>query len=86
MNKAEPVFAGKPLAQLCGVQFPIFLAGMAAISAPKLVAAVANAGGMGVMGGLRLAPLALRKWIQKTRALTDKPFGVNIVPQFGGPA
>ncbi|CCD37849.1 2-nitropropane dioxygenase, NPD [Candidatus Paraburkholderia kirkii UZHbot1] len=58
---------------------------MAAISDPKLVAAVANAGGMGTIGGLRLAPLALRRWIRKTRTLTDEPFGVNLVPSFGGP-
>jgi enoyl-[acyl-carrier protein] reductase II len=70
---------------MCGVQYPIFLAGMAAISGPQLVAAVANAGGFGVLGGLRLAPLMLRKWLRETRALTDQPFGVNVVPQFGGP-
>ncbi|MDF0733191.1 nitronate monooxygenase [Pseudomonas entomophila] len=73
------------LEQLCGVKYPIFLAGMAAISGPQLVAAVANAGGMGVLGGLRLAPKMLRRWIRETRALTDQPFGVNLVPQFGGP-
>ena len=49
------------------------------------MAAVANAGGLGVLGGLRLAPLMLRKWLRETRALTDQPFGVNVVPQFGGP-
>ncbi|MGW7772006.1 NAD(P)H-dependent flavin oxidoreductase [Pseudomonas machongensis] len=73
------------LEQLCGVKYPVFLAGMAAISGPALVAAVANAGGMGVLGGLRLAPVTLRRWIRETRALTDRPFGVNLVPQFGGP-
>jgi len=85
MSEAELDYAGNLVTQLCGVRYPIFLAGMAAISGPKLVAAVANAGGMGVMGGLRLAPLALRRWIRETRELTDKPFGVNLVPQFGGP-
>jgi enoyl-[acyl-carrier protein] reductase II len=55
------------------------------ISCRALVAAVANAGGFGVLGGLRLAPLMLRKWLRETRALTDQPFGVNVVPQFGGP-
>lgn len=70
---------------LCGVRYPIFLAGMAAISGPKLVAAVANAGAMATLGGLRLPPLALRRWIGETRALTDQPFGVNLVPSFGGP-
>jgi enoyl-[acyl-carrier protein] reductase II len=78
-------FGGNAVTQLCGVQYPIFLAGMAAISGPTLVAAVANAGGMGTIGGLRLPPLALRRWIRETKALTDKPFGVNLVPSFGGP-
>lgn len=73
------------ITKLCGVEYPIFLAGMAAISGPKLVAAVANAGGMGIVGGLRLPPVALRRWLQETRELTDKPFGVNLVPSFGGP-
>ncbi|MFJ5296177.1 NAD(P)H-dependent flavin oxidoreductase [Pseudomonas sp. NPDC088368] len=81
----EVTFSGNALTQLCGVQYPIFLGGMAAISSPPLVAAVANAGGMGVLGGLRLPPLTLRRWLQEARSLTDKPFGVNLVPQFGGP-
>ncbi|MCB4322186.1 MULTISPECIES: NAD(P)H-dependent flavin oxidoreductase [Alcaligenes] len=85
MSEANRDFAGNVITQMCGVQYPIFLAGMAAISGPQLVAAVANAGGMGVLGGLRLAPLMLRKWLRETRALTDQPFGVNVVPQFGGP-
>jgi enoyl-[acyl-carrier protein] reductase II len=85
MNEAKFDFAGNAITRLCGVKYPIFLGGMAAISGPQLVGAVANAGGMGVLGGLRLPPLALRRWIQETRALTDQPFGVNLVPQFGGP-
>lgn len=85
MDTLDFDYSGNLATQLCGVRYPIFLAGMAAISGPKLVAAVANAGGMGVVGGLRLPPLALRKWIRDTRSLTDKPFGVNLVPQFGGP-
>jgi len=85
MNPIQSDFSGNLLTRLCGVQYPIFLGGMAAISGPSLVAAVANAGGMGVMGGLRLPPLTLRRWLQETRALTDQPFGVNLVPQFGGP-
>ncbi|MHC3921609.1 NAD(P)H-dependent flavin oxidoreductase [Alcaligenes nematophilus] len=85
MSEANRDYAGNVITDMCGVQYPIFLAGMAAISGPQLVAAVANAGGMGVLGGLRLAPLMLRKWLRETRALTDQPFGVNVVPQFGGP-
>lgn len=85
MSEANRDFAGNVITEMCDVQYPIFLAGMAAISGPQLVAAVANAGGFGVLGGLRLAPLMLRKWLRETRALTDQPFGVNVVPQFGGP-
>lgn len=85
MSEANRDFAGNVITEMCGVQYPIFLAGMAAISGPQLTAAVANAGGFGVLGGLRLAPLMLRKWLRETRALTDQPFGVNVVPQFGGP-
>lgn len=85
MNNLVSDFPGNQVTQLCGVRYPIFLAGMAAISGPRLVAAVANAGGMGTVGGLRLPPKTLRKWIQETRDLTDKPFGVNLVPSFGGP-
>jgi enoyl-[acyl-carrier protein] reductase II len=85
MSTTSYEFGGNAVTALCGVQYPIFLAGMAAISGPKLVAAVANAGGMGTIGGLRLPPLALRKWLRETKSLTDKPFGVNLVPSFGGP-
>jgi NAD(P)H-dependent flavin oxidoreductase YrpB (nitropropane dioxygenase family) len=85
MSKDKTEFTGDLVTQLCGVRYPIFLAGMAAISGPKLVAAVSNAGGMGTLGGLRLPPQALIKWIRETRELTDKPFGVNLVPKFGGP-
>jgi NAD(P)H-dependent flavin oxidoreductase YrpB (nitropropane dioxygenase family) len=85
MSQTSLEFGGNSVTQLCGIKYPVFLAGMAAISGPKLVAAVANAGGMGTIGGLRLPPLALRRWIQETRDLTDKPLGVNLVPSFGGP-
>jgi len=77
-----------PQASLCerlGIKYPIFLAGMGGVSGPKLVAAVSNAGGLGILGGLRLAPKMLRRWIQETRDLTSNSFGVNLVPQFGGP-
>lgn len=85
MNKVNLPVEQISVTRLCGVKYPIFLAGMAAISGPRLVAAVASAGGMGTLGGLRLPPLALRRWIRETRDMTDEPFGVNLVPSFGGP-
>ncbi|MBZ5795901.1 nitronate monooxygenase [Burkholderia contaminans] len=86
MESIEQSSGAPTIERLCGVRYPVFLAGMAALSGPQLVSAVCNAGGLGILGGLRLPPLALRKWIQQTRELTDQPFGVNLVPQFGGPA
>jgi len=77
--------AGSGLAETCGISTPVFQAAMAGLSGPDLVAAVSNAGGLGHLGALRVLPKTLRGWIHRTRELTDKPFGVNLVPQFGGP-
>ncbi|MFY9314413.1 MAG: nitronate monooxygenase [Burkholderiales bacterium] len=72
-------------AALCGVEHPVFQAGMAGIAGPELAAAVSNAGALGHLGGLRQPPSKLRAWIRETRKLTDRPFGVNLVPVYGGP-
>ncbi|MBT4364999.1 MAG: nitronate monooxygenase [Desulfobacterales bacterium] len=68
--------------QLCerlGIEYPIFLAGMGWTSGPTLTAAVSNAGGLGVLGGSNLNPDEAREWIRKTKSLTDKPFGLNLI-------
>ncbi|KAJ0007403.1 hypothetical protein Pint_30437 [Pistacia integerrima] len=53
------------------------------ISGPELVAAVANAGGLGLLRAPDWeSPEYLRELIRKTRALTDKPFGVGVVLEF----
>lgn len=75
-----------PAAELCGVEVPVFQAAMAGLAGPRLAAAVSEAGGLGHLGALRVMPRTLRTWIRETRSLTDRPFGVNLVPQFGGPA
>src|SRR5262249_19060713 len=49
------------------------------VSMHKLVAAVSNAGGLGVIGAASLGPDELRSEIRKTRALTDKPFAVDLL-------
>ncbi|MGO4576463.1 NAD(P)H-dependent flavin oxidoreductase [Cupriavidus sp. 2TAF22] len=84
-HESQIIMSKNSATTLCGIEYPVFQAGMAGISGPALTAAVSNAGGLGHLGGLRLPPLALRKWIRETRELTDKPFGVNLVPSFGGP-
>jgi len=62
-----------------GIQYPIIQAPMAGgPSTPELVAAVSNAGGMGSLGGAYSTPEQIQDEIGKTRALTDRPFNVNL--------
>jgi nitronate monooxygenase len=62
-----------------GARYPVMLAPMAGgPSTPELVAAVSNAGGLGFLGAAYLAPDQIAEAIRRTRALTEKPFGVNL--------
>lgn len=65
------------ICDIFGIEFPIVLAGMGGASNPELAAAVSNAGGLGVLGAATCGPDQLREWIARTRALTDRPFGVD---------
>ncbi len=67
------------LCEMLDIEYPIILAGMGGVSGPTLVAAVSNAGGLGVLGAAGMNAEQLRDWIKKTRALTDKPFGVDLL-------
>ena len=69
-----------------GVEYPIILAGMGPVAGTgdpvataDLVAAVSEAGGLGVIGGVAYSPDRLREEIRKVRSLTDKPFGVDLL-------
>ena len=68
------------LDELLGTEFPIIQGGMANIATAEFAAACSNAGALGVIaaGGLRSGE-ALREEIRRCKALTDKPFGVNIM-------
>ncbi len=68
-----------PVCDKLGIEYPIFLAGMGGVSLSRLVAAVSNAGGLGIMGAATLDPNQLRDEIRKTRDLTDKPFAVDLL-------
>jgi NAD(P)H-dependent flavin oxidoreductase YrpB (nitropropane dioxygenase family) len=68
-----------PICDLFGIDIPILLAGMGQAATPALAAAVSNAGGLGVLGATACSPMRLRRWIQETRELTDKPFGVDTI-------
>jgi nitronate monooxygenase len=62
-----------------GIQHPIIQAPMAGgPSTPELVAAVSNAGGLGSLGSAYSTPEQITADIQKVRALTEKPFNVNL--------
>ena len=65
------------ICDMLGIRHPILLAGMGRASTPELAAAVSNAGGLGVLGAASCGPNQLREWIRRTRALTDRPFGVD---------
>ena len=65
------------ITELVGIEHPIMLAGMNWITQPKLVAAVCSAGGLGVLGIARFTPEETRENIRETKALTDRPFGIN---------
>ena len=65
--------------KLLRIALPILQAGMARATTPELVAAVSNAGGLGIIGGLSRTPDELRNEIREVRELTDRPFGVNHV-------
>lgn len=64
--------------ELFGIDLPIICGGMVWISSSKLVAAVSNAGGLGLLAGGSCTPETIARQIDSTRELTDKPFGVNI--------
>lgn len=75
---------------LLKINHPVMLAGMNVAAGPKLAAAVTNAGGLGVIGGLGYTPDMLREQIAELKGfLNDKdaPFGVDLlIPQVGGSA
>jgi len=63
---------------LFNIQYPIIQAGMIWTSGWRLAAAVSNAGGLGLIGSGSMYPDVLREHIQKCKAATSKPFGVNV--------
>lgn len=64
--------------QLFNIEFPIIQAGMIWASGWRLASAVSNAGGLGIIGAGSMYPEVLKEHIQKCKAATPKPFGVNL--------
>ena len=77
-NKSKTLHT--PLCDLLGIRYPIIQAGMAGgFTTPELVAAVSNAGALGVLGANRLTPEQTRNQIRRIKTLTNQPFGVNLL-------
>jgi NAD(P)H-dependent flavin oxidoreductase YrpB (nitropropane dioxygenase family) len=67
------------ITEMFGIKYPIIQGALLWLSRAELVAAVSNAGGLGILSALTFSTAEeLREEIKKTRSLTDKPFAVNI--------
>lgn len=81
--------------EILNIRYPVIQGPMAWITSSELVAAVSNAGGLGVLGtsadaeqivrGVAESVEQMRRAIRNTRALTDKPFGINVFPEAADP-
>lgn len=69
----------KNICELLGIKYPLIQGGMANIADARLAAAVANAGGLGLISAGGCDAEWVRGEIRRCRELTDKPFGVNIM-------
>lgn len=67
------------ITELLEIEYPIIQGGMAWVAEHNLAAAVSNAGGLGLIGGANAPAEAVREEIRRTKELTDKPFGVNVM-------
>ncbi len=66
------------ITKLFGIEYPIIQAGMIWASGWRLVSAVSNAGGLGIIGSGSMYPDVLREHIRKCKVATNRPFGVNV--------
>lgn len=66
------------ITEVFGIKYPIISGGMVWCSGWRLASAVSNAGGLGLIGAGSMHPPILREHIQKCKAATNKPFGVNV--------
>ncbi len=78
-NRGESLVKTR-ITELLGIKYPIIQSAMNYVAYPSLVAAVSNAGGLGILGAASMDPDKLRDNIRQIRELTDKPFGVNFLP------
>jgi enoyl-[acyl-carrier protein] reductase II len=68
-----------PICDMFGIQYPIFLAGMGQVAYAEVCAAVSEAGGFGTLGMVGASPDGIREEMRRVKALTKKPFGVDLL-------
>ncbi len=68
-----------PICDMLDIEHPILLAGMGGVSYAELAAAVSNAGGYGVLGMAGTSAKFIGEQMKKTRSLTSRPFGVDLL-------
>jgi nitronate monooxygenase len=67
------------ICDVLGIRYPIIQTGMGWVATPELVAAASNAGAMGFLAAATIRPEDVAGEIEKVKALTDQPFGVNFL-------
>ena len=67
------------LTRLLGIEIPVIQAPIGSAATPELAAAVSNGGGLGMLSITWMSPGAAREAIRRTRELTSRPFGINLV-------
>ena len=67
------------ITEMLGIEYPIIQGGMAWVAEHHLAAAVSEAGGLGLIGGANAPAEVIRNYIREVKAVTDKPFGVNVM-------
>ncbi|MCL6477625.1 MAG: enoyl-[acyl-carrier-protein] reductase FabK, partial [Peptococcaceae bacterium] len=77
--KGDKAIIHTVLCDLLGIKYPILQGGMAWVSTAELAAAVSEAGGLGIIGSGQAPAQWVRDQVRKTKELTDKPFGVNVM-------
>ncbi len=75
---ARPVLHTR-LCDILDIEYPVILAGMGGVATAELVAAISEAGGLGIVGAASMPPEEIARQVNRIRDLTSKPFGVDVL-------
>lgn len=67
------------LCDILDIEYPIILAGMGGVATAELVAAISEAGGLGILGAASMPGEEIERQVRRVRDLTSKPFGVDVL-------